>query len=246
MPRACSFALILLFLLSSAPLTAGVNCAGTVYLTLDTGTMSQAEHIAQVLNARNVKATFFIANEKTFRGDYALDTSWTDYWQARVREGHAFGSHTWRHWYLRSDLSDDSVLYVAADGSRESLDKAGFCRELKQVDVAFHRLTGHNLDGVWRAPGGRTTPRSLEWAAQCGFPQHVAWAPAGFLGDELASETYPNRVLLRRALSNVRDGDILMMHLGIRSRREPFALVFEDLIKGLQERRLCFAKLPRS
>ena len=245
MLRACSFALILL-LLGSAPLMAGVNCAGTVYLTLDTGTMSHAEHIAQVLNAKHVKATFFIANEKTFRGDYALDSSWAGYWRARVQEGHAFGSHTWRHWYLRSDLSDGRVLYASSDRRHESLDKAGFCQELKQVDVAFNKLTGRHLDGLWRAPGGHTTPRSLEWAAQCGFSRHVGWAPAGFLGDELASETYPTPVLLRRALKNLRDGDILMMHLGIRSRHEPFALALEELISGLQQRGLCFTKLPLS
>ena len=37
-------------------------------------------------------------------GDHALDDTWKPYWQARVAEGDAFGSHTWRHGSFRADL----------------------------------------------------------------------------------------------------------------------------------------------
>lgn len=39
------------------------------------------------------------------------------------------------------------------------------------------------------------------------------------------------------------DGDILMMHPGIRSRKDPWAPMREPLIVGLKERGLCFATL---
>ena len=72
----------------------------------------------------------------------------------------------------------------------------------------------------------------------------MGWAPAGFLGDELPSEKYSNQRLLDQALSNIRKGDILLAHLGIWSRQDPWApAVLEPLIKGLKERGFCFRTL---
>ncbi len=219
-------------------------CQGTLYLTLDTGSMSAAQTIAEVLQRHHVLATFFIANEPTWRGDHALDDAWGDYWRARVREGHHFGSHTWHHGTLRRDLPDGRILSVGSDGVARPLDQNAFCEELSRVNTRFIALTGRTLDPLWRAPGGHTTAQSLAWAPQCGFTRHVGWAPAGFLGDELPSETHPNAALLQHALHNLKDGDILMMHLGIRSRHDPFVAVFEPLISGLEARGFCFAVLP--
>jgi peptidoglycan/xylan/chitin deacetylase (PgdA/CDA1 family) len=64
------------------------------------------------------------------------------------------------------------------------------------------------------------------------------------LGDELPSDKFPNTVLLQRALSNIRSGDILMAHLGIWSRQDPWApAVLEPLIEGLKAKGFCFATL---
>ena len=83
----------------------------------------------------------------------------------------------------------------------------------------------------------------LAAAKNCGYA-HVGWASAGFLGDELASDKYPNDVLLKKALRDVRSGDILMAHLGIWSRRDPWApAVLEPLVTGLQARGFCFKTL---
>jgi peptidoglycan/xylan/chitin deacetylase (PgdA/CDA1 family) len=205
--------------------------------------MTAAEHIAAVMNRHGVKATFFLANEKTARGDHCLDDSWAPYWRARVAEGHAFGSHTWRHWYFRGEPEPGRVSYVAWGGKeKETLDRDGVCREIKRVDERFRALTGRALDPIWRAPGGRTTPSTLAWAEACGF-RHVGWSDAGFLGDELPSDKHPNDVLLKRALTRIKDGDVLVMHLGIRDRRVPFADVFEPLVTGLKSKGLCFATI---
>jgi peptidoglycan/xylan/chitin deacetylase (PgdA/CDA1 family) len=73
---------------------------------------------------------------------------------------------------------------------------------------------------------------------------HVGWAAAGFLGDELPSDRYPNQRLLEQALRNIRGGDVLVAHLGIWSRQDPWApAVLEPLIVGLKRRGLCFATL---
>ena len=79
-------------------------------------------------------------------------------------------------------------------------------------------------------------------ARGCGYA-HVHWSPAGFLGDELPSEKFPNERLLKQALADIRAGDILMAHLGIWSRRDPYAPTLDPLIAGLKARGLCFATL---
>jgi peptidoglycan/xylan/chitin deacetylase (PgdA/CDA1 family) len=75
------------------------SCNKTAYLTFDTGNMAVAQYIAQVLQQNKIKATFFLANEKTKQGGYSMDDSWKSYWQERVKEGHRFGSHTYDHSY---------------------------------------------------------------------------------------------------------------------------------------------------
>ncbi len=232
-------ALLTTSIVAAAATPAAAPCKGTLYLTFDTGNMRHAELIAETLAKHGVKATFFLAQEASSRGDHALDASWAAYWQARVAEGHAFGSHTWRHGSFRSD-SGGQVRYRLPDGHTESLDARAVCDELQRPDKRFQELTGRRLDPLWRAPGGRTTPNTLAAAQACGY-QHVGWAPAGFLGDELPSDRYPNSLLLQRALDQLKDGDIVMAHLGIWSRQDPFAPMLDPLISGLKSKGFCFA-----
>ena len=203
--------------LAAAGAAAAQQCRGHVYLTLDTGNMSRAEEIAAILRRHQVRATFFLANEKTPRGDFSLDPSWAAYWKARADEGHAFGSHTWRHGrFVADDAAGVRYRPQFGDdaGRTMTLAPAALCDELRRVERAFAAHAGRGLDAVWRAPGGQATPKALAAASECGFA-HVRWADAGFLGDELPSERYPNRELLARALRDIRDGDVLMAHLGI-------------------------------
>ncbi len=171
-------------------------CSGVVYLTFDTGNMRHAESIAGTLRKHDVKATFFLANEKTTRGDYSLDAAWAGYWKQLAAEGHAFGSHTWRHGRIGPDANDGAIRYRPAFGQDEgrtvTLSSQDFCAELKRPGAAFREYTGRTLDALWRAPGGKATPGALKAAQRCGYA-HVQWAPAGFLGDELPSETHSER-----------------------------------------------------
>lgn len=220
--------------------------AGTLYLTFDTGSMSQAQLIADALRRHRIRATFFLANEPTVRQDSSLDPSWAPYWKALAADGHAFGTHTFDHVYLRGVRAGQVTMrpqFGAQAGKDTVMDAAGFCRELRRSADAFRDMTGAEMMPIWRAPGGRTAPQTLQWAEQCGF-RHVGWAPAGFLGDELASDRYPNAMLLERALDRLRDGDITMAHLGIWSRKDPWAPgVLEPLLSGLERKGFCFATL---
>lgn len=224
------------------------TCQKTVYLTFDTGNMSVAQYVADTLRQHQVKATFFLANEKTNRGDMALDDSWKNFWRSLQQEGHSFGSHTMHHAYFQRDGKGPSEVVLKPQfgpraGQAYVADQLEVCHQIKLVDQRFYELTGVHLKKIWRAPGGKTSPRLIQMGNACGF-KHIGWAPTGFLGDELSSSQYPNEQLLKKSLGEIKDGDITMAHLGIWSRKDPWALgVLDPLIVGLKAQGFCFATL---
>ena len=243
-PRGDLFSVALALLLCGMPALAA--CDKPLYLSFDTGHMGVAPLVAAVLNKHGVKATFFIASERTLTGGSSLDANWAPWWQARVAEGHAFGSHTWDHDVWSADaggsLRVKPTQGPAANKAR-TLSAAGYCTELERPAQRFTQITGARMGSIFRAPGGKTSPALLKAAASCGWT-HVGWSPAGFLGDELPSNTYSNAALLQRALRDIRPGDILLAHLGIWQRADPWApAVLEPLIAGLKAQGFCFSTL---
>ncbi len=237
---------------SDAKAAAGAGSCKPVYLTLDTGHMEVAPLIADVLNKHQVKATFFAANERTKTGDGSLGAHWAPWWKARAAEGHEFASHTWDHSYWRGDIPSASgkpgqfrirPSAGPAEGKDFTWTGGQYCQALDQASVRLQEITGKKPLPLFRAPGGKTSPRLLAAAKSCGYA-HVGWAPAGFLGDELPSDAYPNDLLLQKALRDIRSGDILLAHLGIWSRKDAWApAVLEPLLTGLKSRGFCFQTL---
>jgi peptidoglycan/xylan/chitin deacetylase (PgdA/CDA1 family) len=164
-----------------------------------------------------------------------------------AQSGHAFATHTYDHVYWLSDSSNGRFQMRPTSGSEARRTREWtaqeYCTELARVGDRFETMTGRKMLPLFRAPGGKTSSALLQTAASCGYA-HAGWAPAGFLGDELSSEQYPNSALLERSLRNIRSGDILMAHLGIWSRKDPWApAVLEPLIEGLKKKGFCFATL---
>ncbi|MBY0467210.1 MAG: polysaccharide deacetylase family protein [Burkholderiales bacterium] len=256
-PHACH--LVLLILIASISINESdakqyvseSACDKPVYLTFDTGHMAVAPLIADVLRQENVRATFFAAHERTQQGDGSLGEHWAPWWRARAAEGHMFASHTHDHTYWRADLpataSGTQFRVRPSAGPQAGHDTvisgAAYCAEIKRADDRLRQLTGTDTLPVWRAPGGKTSVAMLKNARQCGYA-HVGWAPAGFLGDELPSDRHPNSQLLSKALHDIRSGDILMAHLGIWSRQDPWApAVLAPLLQGLKAKGFCFQTL---
>lgn len=245
-----ALALALVFSLPAQALAAA-RCDKPVYLTIDTGHMGVAPLVAEVLARQQVKATFFLANERTqpvgARPEGStLDEHWAGWWKQLAAQGHDFGSHTWDHVVWQADRPQGLRVKPTAGariGERFDLSDAGYCEQLQRPATRFEQMTGQRMRAIFRAPGGRTSPRLLSVAQRCGW-QHVPWTPNGFLGDELDSSRYPNAALLAQALQRVRSGEILLMHLGIWSRQDPWApAVLEPLIVGLKARGFCFETL---
>ncbi|RZL92864.1 MAG: polysaccharide deacetylase family protein [Variovorax sp.] len=225
------------------------SCAKPVYLTFDTGHMGVAPLIAEVLHRHAVRVTFFAAAERTQSGGDSLDTQWAPWWKARAAEGHEFASHTYDHAYWRGDVKGIAPRFRiepsagAFAGRQFTWDADQYCANIAKASDRLQHVTGKKPLALFRAPGGKTSPRLLAAAKACGY-EHVGWAPAGFLGDELPSEQFSNDKLLHRALDNIQTGDILVAHLGIWSRKDPWApAVLEPLIVGLKAKGFCFETL---
>lgn len=232
-----------------ASATAESACKNPVYLTLDTGHMDVAPMMVEVLRKQNVKATFFVANERTKSGDGSLGNAWGTWWKSVAALGHEFASHTYDHVYWRGDLPGVVPKFRvqpsagAFEGREFTWEAAKYCQQIDRAAERIYDFTGKKPLPLFRAPGGRTSTRLLAAARACGYA-HVGWAPAGFLGDELPSEKFSNEMLLKKALKDIRSGDILMAHLGIWSRNDPWAPAnLEPLIVGLKSRGFCFDTL---
>lgn len=228
-------------------------CSKPVYLTFDTGHMGIAQLVAQVLQKHKVPVTFFAANEATKEGGTSLGDFWAPWWKARADEGHQLASHTYDHMYWQADIRDKATGQVThfkvkpSAGPREGqsfvVSADEYREEIARSARRLQQITGHKPLPLYRAPGGKTSPALIAAAQQGGY-QYVGWAPAGFLGDELPSDKYPNARLLSQALKNIRSGDILLAHLGIWSRQDPWApAVLEPLIVGLLDQGFCFRTL---
>jgi peptidoglycan/xylan/chitin deacetylase (PgdA/CDA1 family) len=242
-------ALGLAALLALSAFAQGQPCDKPVYLTFDTGHMEVAPLIAEVLARQQVRVTFFAAHERTRSGDGSLGNHWAAWWKARAAEGHEFASHTFDHVYWRADVAGTPPRFRvrASAGPDQGRDfvwtGAQYCEQIDKAAQRLAQVTGRKPLPLFRAPGGKTSPKLLLAARSCGY-EHVAWAPAGFLGDELPSETASNRALLEKALRDIRGGDVLVAHLGIWSRKDPWApAVLEPLIVGLKEKGFCFRTL---
>ena len=108
----------------SAPTQA---CTKPVYLTFDTGHMGVAPLVADVLRRQQVRATFFMANERTLNGGSSLDDQWAPWWRDRAQEGHAFGSHTWDHEVWQADALGRYAHPADPRGSNSTFKGFGRC-----------------------------------------------------------------------------------------------------------------------
>jgi len=241
--------LTLVAMVVSTGVSAQTACEKPVYLTFDTGHMGIAPLVADVLKQQDVRVTFFAAAEPTQTGGDSLDNQWAPWWKARAAEGNEFASHTYDHVYWRGDDKSNEARFLmrpsagASAGRQSTWDAARYCANIKESSDRLALITGKKPLPLFRAPGGKTSPSLLATAKACGYA-HVSWAPAGFLGDELPSETFSNAKLLQQALDRIKPGDILLAHLGIWSRKDPWAPAdLEPLITGLKAKGFCFATL---
>ena len=215
--------------------------------------MEVAPLVADVLTRQQVQGHFLRRQRAHQGGRRQPGIHWAPWWKARAAEGHEFASHTWDHVYWRGDVPGTPPRFRvrASAGPDEGRDfvwtAAQYCEQIdKAAQAPAARSRARSRCRCFARPGGKTSPAFLAAAKACGY-EHVAWSPAGFLGDELPSETASNQALLKKALRDMRSGDILVAHLGIWSRKDPWApAVLEPLIVGPEGEGLLLFDLARS
>ena len=232
--------------LAHAALVCGPN---PIYLTFNTGPMDVAPAIAETLRRQNVKVTFFVSNEPTRNGGETLDNQWGTWWKAVAGQGHDFASQTYDHVFWRSDLPGVKptfrvkVMSGGLAGREFTYDPAKYCAQIERAARRIEDFTGKKSLPLFRAPGGKASPKLLAATSACGYP-HVGAPASGLLGDNLPSEKYPGEKLLATALNTIRSGDIVTGNLGSWARNDPWAPAnLEPLITGLKARGFCFDSL---
>ena len=220
---ACLAALLPALAGAAGPAPAAV-CDKPVYLTFDTGHMGVAPLVADVLARHHVKVTFFLANERTLTDGASLDDQWAPWWKARAAEGHAFGSHTYDHVYWQGDLPDGKFRVKPSAGPQtgkvQTWTAQQYCEEIKRSSARFTQMTGHAMPCTARRaarPRRRCSRRRANaatstWAGR----RPVSWATSCPATNSPTPACWSRRC-------NIKPGDILLAHLGIWSRQDPWA-----------------------
>ncbi|KAI5776531.1 hypothetical protein EDC01DRAFT_625201 [Geopyxis carbonaria] len=88
----------------------GCNVPGTIALTYDDGPYTHTDGLLDVLKAKGVKATFFIAGNNIGKGAIDSNAKWRAVIRRAYNEGHQIASHTWDHVDL-STLTPEKQRY---------------------------------------------------------------------------------------------------------------------------------------
>lgn len=157
-----------------------------IYLTFDEGQNdTYVREILEVLNEKNVKATFFFCK--------SYIESNKELMKLLVNNGHSVGNHTANH-------KDMTKL-----ATRENFQK--YINQIKQVEDIFKEITGTNIDKVYREPKGVWSYRSLQIMKDLGYKTYF-WSSAyvDFQG-ELSKEKAYNLMIER-----LHNGAIYLIH----------------------------------
>ena len=104
-----------------------------VYLTFDDGPSIYTNEILDILNKKNVKATFFVV--------YNEDRDLWDCYRRIVQDGHTLGMHSYTHVY--------STIYASLDSFKEDVDSLhDFLYEQTGVDCDIYRFPGGSSNSV--------------------------------------------------------------------------------------------------
>ncbi|KAK3691985.1 carbohydrate esterase family 4 protein [Podospora appendiculata] len=123
---------------------------GVVALTFDDGPYTFTNHVLDLLDQYNAKATFFINGDNWSRHIDRKSTPWPETLRRMVGSGHQVGSHTWSH----ADLT-------AADSATRR-------REMYLLEKALVKVLGR-YPTYFRPPYATCSPQCLAEVEQMGY-----------------------------------------------------------------------------
>ncbi len=108
-----------------------------VYLTFEDGPSKYTEDILNVLDEKNVKATFFVTGQD---GDAA-----TDLYKRIIEEGHTLGMHTYSNKY--------STIYQSEENFKEDVGKLRtYLGDVTGVEPIYYRFPGGSSNQITNVP----------------------------------------------------------------------------------------------
>ena len=225
------------------PAAAPVACK-PVYLVFESASMQSARLVALALRRAQVKATFFVGNGPTADGHGALSRQWASWWKERGAEGHALAVLPWDLPLWRGDMRGREPSFrirplTGAFAGREFTWSAKkYCDSLGNTSERLGYYSEQKPLPLFHAIEGKTSPSLLATAKSCGYT-HVSWPATYFAGDAVTGDA-----LLKRSFEQVKEGDILLSHLGAWPGQDESApAVLAPLLQGLKDRGVCFHTL---
>jgi peptidoglycan/xylan/chitin deacetylase (PgdA/CDA1 family) len=194
--RRAAGALALLLAVAAPRLGAGRHCEKPVYLTWTPATWASPRWWPRCSSGRTCASPSSPPPSAPTDGD-SLDDHWAPWWKARAAEGHEFASHTYDHVYWRADLKGTRRASACAVGGpaagREfTWTAAEYCANIAQGLRPAGLITGKKPLPLFRAPGGKTSPKLLA-APRPAASSTWAGRPPAFLGDELSEREVQQR-----------------------------------------------------
>jgi peptidoglycan-N-acetylmuramic acid deacetylase len=174
-----------------------------IYLTFDDGFgRNNTKQILDILEAENVKATFF------FEGNF-LKTN-PDLILRAYKFGHVFGNHTYSH-------------KNAANYTNEK-----FIEELEKVEKLFYQITKSPLDKLYRPPMGFISHSNLEVLKEKGY-KVMMWS-VSYEDWDYKKEIEP-AYTFQEIVSNTKNGSIILMHTMNKANVEALSDIIKELKK---------------
>lgn len=157
-----------------------------IYLTFDEGSNeTYVKEIVNVLNENNVKATFFLCL-KYMQSNAELVKEMAD-------AGHTIGNHTAKH------------LNMPSLATKETFNQ--YLEEIKRVEASYYKITGKQMEKVYRDPRGEWSYRDLQIMKDLGYSSY--FYSADYLDFK---EDVPKEKALANLTKRVHNGAIYLMH----------------------------------
>lgn len=158
-----------------------------IYLTFDEGgnDITYIHEIADVLNAHDIKATFFLTR------NYVLDNE--EFMRDLYKQGHLIGNHT-RHHYDMPNLANEAQIDQ-------------FVLEVLDCEKAIQQVTGAKPIKVFRFPKGATSERAMKIVSDLGYRSYF-WSHAYYdYGPDVSKEEAYNTLV-----EHLHNGAIYLLH----------------------------------
>ena len=157
-----------------------------LYLTFDEGALeTYVKEIVDVLNKNNVKATFFLCQK-------FMETN-PELIKQMANTGHTIANHTSHH------------LNMPTLSTKENFNK--YLEEIKNVEQTYYKITGKEIEKIYRDPRGEWSYRDLQIIKDLGYKTYFYSAYYMDFGENLSKEETLNELTKR-----VHNGAIYLIH----------------------------------